>query len=63
MIRNYCTIIQGRNEIRCRPVQEAILAPPCSNVRSFGSKGYVLKKVFVTLLGLFGTPPSHSAPP
>ena len=30
-----------------------VLAPPCSNLRSFGS---ILKKVLVTLLGLFGAP-------
>jgi len=45
---------QGRNEVRWRPGQEANLAPPCSNLRSFGSKCAVLKKVHVTLLGLFG---------
>ena len=31
-----CT--QGRNEFIWRPGQEASLAPPCSNLRSFGSK-------------------------
>ena len=41
---------QGRNEVRCRPGQEASLAPPCSNLRSFGSKYTVLKKVLATLL-------------
>jgi len=35
---------QGRNEVRCHPGQEASLAPPCSNLRSFGSKPTVLKK-------------------
>jgi len=53
---------QGRNEARWRPGQEAPLAPPCSNLRSFGSKCSVLKKVLVTLLGLIGArgivPPS-----
>jgi len=39
---------QGRHEIRWRPGQEASLAPPCSNPRSFGSKCAVLKKVHVT---------------
>ena len=47
---------QGRNEVRWRPGQEASLAPPCSNLRSFGSKFTVLKTVIVTLLGLFGAP-------
>jgi len=52
---------QGRNEVRWRPGQEASLAPPCSNLRSFGSKCIVLKKVLATLLGLFGGLHSHSA--
>jgi len=36
---------QRRIGIRWRPGQEASLAPPCSNLRSFGSKYTVLKKV------------------
>jgi len=36
---------QRRNGIRWRPGQESSLAPPCSNLRSFGSKCTVLKKV------------------
>jgi len=47
---------QGRNEVRCRPGKEASLASSCSNLRSFRSKFTVLKKVLVTLLGLFGAP-------
>ena len=35
---------------------------PCSNLRSFGSKYTLLKKVLVTLLGLFGALRSHSSP-
>jgi len=50
-------ITQGRNEVRWHPGQEASLAPPCSNLRSFGSECTVLKKVFVTLTGLYGAPP------
>jgi len=38
----------GRNEVRWRPGQEASLAPPHSNLRYFGSKYSVLKKVLVT---------------
>jgi len=53
---------EGRNEAKWRLGQEASLAPPCSNLRSFGSKCSVLKKVLVTLLGLFGTLCSDSAP-
>jgi len=48
--------VQGRNEFRWRPGQEASLAPPCSNLRSFGSKCTVLKKVLMSLLVLFGLP-------
>ena len=55
--------MQGRNEVRWRPGQEASLAPPCSNLRSFESKSTVLKKVLATLLGLFGARRSHSTPP
>jgi len=58
----YLHCIQGRTEVRRRPGQETSLAPPCSNLRSFGSKCAVLEKVFATLLGLFGAwgiaPPS-----
>jgi len=53
--------LQGRNEVRWRPGQEASLAPQCLNLRSFGSKCAALKKVPVTLLGHFGAPHSHSA--
>ena len=35
---------------------------PCSNLRSFGSKSTLLKKVLVRLLRLFGVPRSDSAP-
>jgi len=47
---------QRRNEVRWCPGQEESLAPPCWNLRSFGSKCAVLKKVLVTLLGFFGAP-------
>ena len=49
---------QGRNEVRWRPGKETSLAPLCSNLKSFGSKcaNVLLKKVFVTLLRLFGAP-------
>jgi len=48
--------MQGRNEVRWRPGQEASLLPPFSNLRSLGSKCIVLKKILVKLLGLFGAP-------
>jgi len=47
---------QGRNEVKWRPGQEAGLAPPCYNLKSFANKSTVLKKVLVTLLALFGDP-------
>ena len=52
--------MQGRNEVRRRLEQETSLTPPCSNLRSVGSKCTVLKKVRVTLLWLF-SPRSDSA--
>jgi len=54
---------QGCNEHRLRPGQEASLAPPCSNVRSFGRKFTVIKKVIVKLLGIFGGPSRHLVSP
>ena len=45
---------QGRTEVTWRPGHGASLAPPCSNLSSFGSKCTVSTKVLVTLLGLFG---------
>jgi len=55
--------VQERNEVRWRPGKERSLAPPCANLRSFGSKcrPTVLKKVVTTLLWLFA-PCSDSAP-
>ena len=55
------TCIHGRNKVRWSPGQEASSVSLCSNLRSCGSKCTVLKKVLVTLLGLFGVPRSHSA--
>jgi len=37
-------------------------APPCLNLRSYGSKFTVLKEVFVTLLGNFHDPQSVGVP-
>jgi len=39
-VLNYCLEC---NEVRWRPGQDASLAPPCSNLRSFGSKCTALK--------------------
>ena len=54
---------QGCDEDRQRLGQEASLAPPCSNLRSFGKKFTVLKKVLMKLLGLFVAPSRHLASP
>jgi len=65
-VLNYC---QGRNEVKWCPGQDASLAPPYSNLRSFGSKCIVLKNVRVKLLGFFGVrainrrPRTISVPP
>jgi len=65
--QSYCCITmnkaqaQGRNEVRWRPGQGSCLASPCSNLRSFGSKFTVLKKVFVTLFATFWRPRSDLA--
>jgi len=45
------------------PGAKSKFGAPCSNMRSFGSKSTVMKKVLVTLLGLFGASHSHSATP
>jgi len=42
--------VQGRKEDRWGLGQEMSLAPSCSNLRSFGSKCTVLKKVLMILL-------------
>jgi len=44
------------------PGAKTSLAPPCSNLRSFGSKYTVLNKVLETWLGRFGAPHSDFAP-
>ena len=48
--------VQGRNEVRWRLGKETSLAFPCSNLKSFGSRCTVLKKVIMALLWLFGLP-------
>jgi len=53
---------QGSTEVKWRPGKETSLAHPCSNLRSFGRKCIVLKKVLATMLGLFGASRSDSAP-
>ena len=39
-----CEVTQGRVEVRWRPGHKRSLAPPCLNLRSFGSKCSVLNK-------------------
>jgi len=48
---------QGRIEVRCRLGQETSLAPPCSKLRSFGSKCAVLTKKTHTTVGIFRRSP------
>jgi len=55
--------MQGRNEVIDGARARSKFGVPSSNLRSFGSKCTVLKKVLVTLLGLSGVPRSYSAPP
>ena len=60
--RFVCHPAKGVTRFWWRPGQKASLTPPCSKLRSFGSKNTVLKKVLVTLLGLFGVPRSDLEP-
>jgi len=53
-LRRVHGVTKGRTEVRYRPGPETILAPPCSNLKSFGSKCSALQKKLATLLGLFG---------
>jgi len=55
--------VQRRNEVRWRPGKETILAPPCSNLRSFGSICTVLiEKSAYDIVVTFCPPCSDSAP-
>jgi len=54
--QNCCCNNLERNEVRWRSGKEASLAPPSSNLKSFGSKCTVMKRVLVTLLEFFGNP-------
>jgi len=55
--------VQRRIEVRWRLGQKTSLAPACCNLRSFGSKCTVLKKVLMTLLLLFVSlvPPRYAS--
>jgi len=54
---------QGRADVRWRPGQETSLAPLCTNLRSFGTKCTVLKKVaHLRHCWDFSVPTSDSAP-
>ena len=55
-LRRHHGVTPGRTEVTWRPRKETSLAPPCSNLRSFGSKCNVLKKKIATFLELFGAP-------
>ena len=58
----YYACAQERNKVRWHPGWETSLAPLCLNLSSFRSKCTVLKEVLMTLLGLFSTLHSDSAP-
>jgi len=49
-------VTHGRTAVRWRPGKEKSWAPPCSYLRSFGSKCTALKQKPETFLGLFGAP-------
>jgi len=50
----------GRNKVRWRPGQATSLAPPCSNLSSFGSKCAVEEST-CDIVGTFRHPRNHSA--
>ena len=52
-IRGY---LEGRNEVRWRPVQEVSLTPPCSTLKSSGSKRAVEEST-CNIVGTFRRPP------
>jgi len=52
---------QGRNEVRWRLGQEAILAPPCSK-QVFRKQMYCIEESTCDIVGTFWHPRSHSAP-
>ena len=57
MKRDFCDCYDSsRGVTRLDGAQGKKQVWPCSNLKSFGSKCTVLKKVFVTLLGLYGAP-------
>ena len=60
-LRRLHGVTLGRTEARWRPGKETSLAPPFSNLRSFGSKYTVLKKKLQHFWN-FSAPPSESAP-
>ena len=50
--QSWCALCRERNEVRWRMMgQETSLTPPCSNLRSFGSKCTVLKKSAYDIVG------------
>jgi len=56
VLRYSHVVAPGGNDIRRHSRQQASLAPPCSILRSFRSIFTLLKKLLVSLLGLFGAP-------
>ena len=56
-------LMQGRNEVRWRPGQEASLAPSCSNLKPFGSKFTVFEEVQYLWHCWDFSPPTELCPP
>jgi len=54
--------LQGLNEVRWRPGQETSSAPPCSSLKSFGTKCAVVEST-CDIVGTFRRTRSDSAPP
>jgi len=47
---------QGRNDVRWRPGQEANLAPPFSNLKSFRKEMYCIEESTCDIIGTFQRP-------
>jgi len=61
---NLTTFVQGRNEVRWRPGQDASLAPPCLNLRSFIRKQiYCIEESACDIVWTFRRPPQSFGVP
>ena len=55
--------LQGRNEVRWRPGQEASLAPPCSILWSFWKQMYCIEESTCDIVATFRRPPQSFVAP